>query len=71
MLMEMIATLWKSLPVQGLTLSGDTETILGDRLDILEAIRAGHADQAFTLMANHVGHAADRTKEYLAKVRRQ
>ncbi len=70
MLTEMIASLWKSLPVQGLTLSGDTETILGDHRDILEAIRGGDADRAYTLMANHVGHAADRTKEYLAKVHR-
>ncbi len=70
LLAEMIANLWKTLPVQGLTLSGDTETILRDHGDILAAIRNGEADRAHMLMANHVGHAADRTKEYLAKIRR-
>lgn len=69
MLSEIIANLWKSLPVQGLTLSGDIGTILSDHGAILAAIRGGEADTAHRLMADHVGHAGDRTREYLAKIR--
>ncbi len=68
LLAEFITSLWKALPVQGMTLSGDTVAILTAHADILTAISEGKPDDAQALMAGHVGHAADRGRAYLASL---
>ncbi|QKJ86886.1 FCD domain-containing protein [Paramixta manurensis] len=65
LLAEFITSLWKALPVQGMTLNGDTVATLKSHADILTAISEGNPDEARALMAGHVGHAADRGRAYL------
>ncbi len=64
-LIEFIASLWKALPASGPALHDNAPAILKSHADILTAIRDGKADEASGLMAEHVGHAADRAREYL------
>ncbi|WBL73710.1 GntR family transcriptional regulator [Serratia liquefaciens] len=68
LLAEFITSLWKALPVQGMTLNGDTVSILKSHADILTAISEGKPDDARALMSGHVGHAADRGRAYLASL---
>ncbi|QWA13421.1 GntR family transcriptional regulator [Sodalis ligni] len=68
-LIEFISSLWKALPAQGMKLYDNAPAILKSHADILTAIRDGKPDEASALMAGHVGHAADRAREYFDRLR--
>lgn len=67
-LAEFVGRLWKQLPVQGLTLSGQLAQAAREHQAICDAIAAGDADVARQRMAGHVGHAAAAAEQYLTNL---
>jgi DNA-binding GntR family transcriptional regulator len=69
-LAEFVGRLWKQIPVQGLTLSGQLSQAAQEHQEICDAIAAGDADLARQRMADHVGHAAVAAEQYLTELGR-
>lgn len=67
-LAEFVGRLWKQIPVQGLTLSGQLAHAAREHRAICDAIAAGDADLARERMAAHVGHAAAAAEQYLTEL---
>jgi DNA-binding GntR family transcriptional regulator len=67
-LAEFVGRLWKQIPVQGLTLSGQLARIAREHRAILDAIVSGDGELARARMAEHVGHAAAAADEYLTEL---
>jgi DNA-binding GntR family transcriptional regulator len=65
---EFVGRLWKQIPIQGLTLSGQLAQASTEHHAILDAIVAGDVGRARTAMAGHVGHAATAAEQYLAEL---
>jgi DNA-binding GntR family transcriptional regulator len=64
-LAEFVGRLWKQIPVQGLTISGQLARAAREHHAILDAIVDGDGERARAAMAAHVGHAAAAAEQYL------
>lgn len=67
-LAEFVGRLWKQIPIQGLTLSGQLAQAAREHRAILDAIAAGDAERARERMAAHVGRAAAAAEQYLVEL---
>jgi DNA-binding GntR family transcriptional regulator len=67
-LAEFVGRLWKQIPVQGLTLSGQLAQAAREHRAILDAIADGDGERARARMAEHVGHAAVAAEQYLTEL---
>jgi DNA-binding GntR family transcriptional regulator len=68
-LADFIDRLWKQIPLQGLTVTGQSAKAAREHREILVAIEAGDGEQARLLMAAHVGHAAAAAEAFLDEIR--
>ena len=66
-LAEFVGRLWRQIPIQGLTLSGQLAQAAREHRAIFDAIAAGDAERARERMTGHVGHAAAAAEQYLAE----
>ncbi|GAA1011468.1 GntR family transcriptional regulator [Acrocarpospora pleiomorpha] len=65
LLIQFIDRLWNGVPFQTISLSGRTESSLREHEEILDAVKAGDADGAASLVRRHIGHAAHATLRQL------
>ncbi|MCA1223747.1 GntR family transcriptional regulator [Streptomyces sp. 8L] len=68
MLADFVGRVWRQMPLEGLTASGQLARAAQEHRAVLDAVRAGDGDAARALMAEHVGHAARATEDYLRRV---
>jgi DNA-binding GntR family transcriptional regulator len=66
-LAEFVGRLWRQIPIQGLTLSGQLAQAAREHRAIFDAIAAGDAERAREQMTGHVGRAAAAAEQYLAE----
>ncbi|KIF76699.1 hypothetical protein QR77_28230 [Streptomyces sp. 150FB] len=68
LLTDFVARVWKQMPLEGLTASGRMEQAAEEHRAILTAVAEGDHEAARRLMADHVGHAAAATEQYLSRL---
>ncbi|GAA3758967.1 GntR family transcriptional regulator [Streptomyces tremellae] len=68
LLADFVGRVWRQMPLEGLTASGQLVRAAREHRAVLDAVEAGDRDAARALMAEHVGHAAEATEDYLRRV---
>jgi DNA-binding GntR family transcriptional regulator len=68
LLADFVGRIWRQMPLEGLTASGQLARAAQEHRAVLAAVEAGDRAAARDLMAQHVGHAAQATEDYLRRV---
>lgn len=68
LLAEFVGRLWNQIPLEGLTATRQLSKAVREHRAILRALEQGDADTAYSLMSDHIGHAADAAATFLAEL---
>jgi DNA-binding GntR family transcriptional regulator len=69
LLADFVGRLWKQIPLQGLTLTGQLSRAATEHRAILDALLAHDGERARRLMSDHVGRAAAAADTFLTRLR--